>query len=212
VLVYWYRQTPAKLMNKEADINSDSLKMTLHNSSYTPNRDTHAYVSDLTNELATAGGYTAGGSTLTGAAITTVVANSWATARANSTAYAVGDVVRPATGNGFLYRCAVAGTTAASIPTYPITVGLTVVDGGVTWENIGSLITVFTTDAAVWAALQSSVSTIRYGVIADYTPVSNATRPLLVLIDFEANQSGAGGNFTVGPVAAAAGWLQIAVP
>lgn len=53
----------------------------------------------------------------------------WAAATAKS----VGNIVRPTVHNGYRYRCTVAGTTAGSQPTWPTTVGLTVVDGGVTW-------------------------------------------------------------------------------
>jgi len=55
-----------------------------------------------------------------------------------STAYAVDDTVRPTTANGFYYRCSVAGTTAGAEPTFPTTLGATVVDGGVTWVEIGA--------------------------------------------------------------------------
>lgn len=52
------------------DFVTDTIKMTLHTSTYTPNQDTHRYYTDLTNELTTAGGYTAGGATLAGKALT----------------------------------------------------------------------------------------------------------------------------------------------
>lgn len=39
-------------------------KVTLHTATYTPNATTHAVYADLTNELATANGYTNGGYTL----------------------------------------------------------------------------------------------------------------------------------------------------
>jgi len=51
-----------------------------------------------------------------------------------STVYAKGDIVAPTTPNGYLYRCTVGGTTAASEPTWPTTFGNTVVDNGATWE------------------------------------------------------------------------------
>jgi hypothetical protein len=40
---------------------TDTIKTALCNSTYAPNQDTHTFFSDVTNELATAGGYTAGG-------------------------------------------------------------------------------------------------------------------------------------------------------
>ena len=39
-------------------------------------------------------------------------------------------------GNGHLYRCTVAGTTAATEPAWPLTENATVTDGGVTWEEL----------------------------------------------------------------------------
>lgn len=51
-----------------------TLKMTLHTSGYTPSVVTggHSVAADLTNELATGGGYTAGGVTLTNVTVTAV--------------------------------------------------------------------------------------------------------------------------------------------
>jgi len=46
------------------DLLSDTIKATLHTSSYTPNIDTDEVKADATNELSTAAGYTAGGVTL----------------------------------------------------------------------------------------------------------------------------------------------------
>lgn len=52
-----------------------------------------------------------------------------AAVRANSTAYARGTVIRPATPNGFVYRVTTAGTTGGSPPTYPTVDGVPVTDG-----------------------------------------------------------------------------------
>lgn len=52
-----------QLGQKAIDIDSDTLKAMLVGSSYTPNQDTHAFKSDVTNEV-TGTNYTAGGVTL----------------------------------------------------------------------------------------------------------------------------------------------------
>lgn len=51
------------LCNKEIDLDSDTLKLMLTTSSYTPNQDTHQYKSSVTNEVSGTG-YTAGGATV----------------------------------------------------------------------------------------------------------------------------------------------------
>jgi hypothetical protein len=67
-----------------------------------------------------------------------------AATRANTTAYAKGDLLVPATPNSHLYVVTVAGTSGGSIPTYP-TNGSTVADGTATLKDLG-LITVAHTD------------------------------------------------------------------
>lgn len=51
------------------DLDGATWKLALLTSSYTPDRDTHDFYDDLTNELSTANGYTAGGVTLSGIAL-----------------------------------------------------------------------------------------------------------------------------------------------
>lgn len=54
-----------------------------------------------------------------------------------STAYLVGDVIRPAlVSNGFLYQCTTAGTSGSSQPTFPTTIGNTVSDGSCVWTCV----------------------------------------------------------------------------
>jgi hypothetical protein len=54
----------AKALNKEVDWDSDTIKVALLTSSYTPNQDTHDYLDDVSSFEVTGTGYTTGGSTL----------------------------------------------------------------------------------------------------------------------------------------------------
>lgn len=54
-----YGNVLLKALNKEVDWDSDTIKVMLTTSSYTPNQDTHIYKSSVTNEV-TGTGYTAG--------------------------------------------------------------------------------------------------------------------------------------------------------
>jgi phage-related protein len=57
---------------------------------------------------------------------------------AATTAYVVGDIVRPTYDNdtGFFFRCTVAGTTGANEPFWPTVIANTVQDGTVTWMAV----------------------------------------------------------------------------
>lgn len=174
------------------DFISDTLKAALLASTYTPNLDTHEVFSDLTNEV-TGTGYSAGGTTLASKTVTYTAANSWGTAAATTTAYAVGDVVRPAAGNGHLYRCIIAGTSGGSAPTWPTVSGQTVTDGTVTWAEIGRGITQLDAADPSWSS--ATISGIRYMAIYKSTG-TGSTSPLLWLIDFGADQAVTSGTFT----------------
>lgn len=192
-----YANTVLAMLNGELDTDSAQLRWTLHTSAYTPDRLTHDFVNDLTGELAAGSGYTQGGVTVAGTR-TLTVANSWTTQRANSTAYTVGTVVRPATGNGFLYRATNAGTTGASVPAFPTVVGQTVTDGsgpGVTWECVGSAVVVLDTADPSWPAF--SATGIRYAVLSDRTAGTAATQRLIAYIDLVSDRAGQGGAFTI---------------
>jgi hypothetical protein len=58
-----YAKAFLSAFNKEIDLDSDTLKVMLCTSSYTPSQSTHQYKSSVTNEV-TGTGYTAGGATL----------------------------------------------------------------------------------------------------------------------------------------------------
>lgn len=65
--------------------------------------------------------------------------NDWAA----STAYSVGNFVKPINENGYHYECTTAGTSGSSEPSWPTTPGQTVNDGTVVWtcrKHAGNLL------------------------------------------------------------------------
>lgn len=66
---HWYGLGLQKLVSGTIDLDTDTFKMMLTTSAYTPNIDTHDFRDDVTNEV-TGTGYTAGGATLAGVGVT----------------------------------------------------------------------------------------------------------------------------------------------
>jgi hypothetical protein len=64
-----YGNAVLNAFKKTMDLSSDTIKVMLCTSSYTPNQDTHDFKDDVTNEV-TGTGYTAGGATLTNKSLT----------------------------------------------------------------------------------------------------------------------------------------------
>ena len=54
----------AKALNKEVDWDSDTIKVALLSSSYTPDQDTHTYFNNVSSYEVTGTGYSSGGATL----------------------------------------------------------------------------------------------------------------------------------------------------
>lgn len=74
VTATWYGAAGLGMVSATAarrfDWVTDTIKTTLHTSLYVPNVDTHDFADDLTNEVATGGGYTTGGVTLASKTLT----------------------------------------------------------------------------------------------------------------------------------------------
>jgi len=168
-----------------SDYLSDDYRFALVTSAYTPNADTDDFWNDVVANEASGTGYTANGQTLTSKTLTYTAANSWGAQWAATTAFGGANniYVRPTTGNGFLYRATGSGTSGASEPTWPTTIGATVTDGTITWTCVGRAALVFDSANPAWTALTVA---FRYGVIYNRTPASDATRPLLGYVDFGA--------------------------
>lgn len=131
------------LWNKEIDLDTDSLKLMLCTSAYTPDQDTHRYKSSITNEVS-APGYTAGG--------------------------------------------AVVGSVAVS------------------YDTSGNVLSFDGADVT-WPA---STITARYGILYDSSPASDATRPLILYVDFGGNISSTAATFTMSWDAAGIGAVTLA--
>lgn len=188
---HWYAGGLSKILNKEVDLDTDTLKIMLLTSSYTPD-PAHDYQADLTNEV-TGDGYTAGGATLAGVSVSVVAAASLA-AWAGTTAYRVGQVRRPISSNGFIYRCIEAGTSGGSEPAWPTTVGETISDGTVTWACVGSHLLKLDATNPSWS---NSTITARYAVVVDTTPANPSANPVIGYCDFGENVSSSAGTFSI---------------
>jgi hypothetical protein len=190
----FYGKFFASLANKEIDFNSDSIKLALVTSGYTFDHDGHDYFNDITNEVVGTG-YTAGGAAVGSPNFSYVPANSWSVARANSTAYTAGQVVRTAAGNGFLYQALTSGTSGGSAPTWPTTIGGTVTDGTVTWACVARGALLLTGNNVSWPA---STLTARGAILYDASPATDATRPLIGYLDYGTDVSSTSGTFASG--------------
>lgn len=65
-----YNSFKMKIMDGSIDLDTDTIKVALVTSAYTPNQDTHDFFDDVTNEVSGTG-YTAGGASLASKAVTT---------------------------------------------------------------------------------------------------------------------------------------------
>ena len=65
----WYGEGLLNVAKGAIDLDTDTFKIMLTTSAYTPNQDTHNFRDDVTNEVMGTG-YTAGGATLSGVSVT----------------------------------------------------------------------------------------------------------------------------------------------
>jgi hypothetical protein len=192
------------------DMDTATVRLTLHAAAYSPNLATDDFFNDATNELTTASGYTANGVALANKVSGIVVANSWSKAHTVSTAWRLGEIVRPSSGNGFVYRCIVAGTGAGTAPTWPTVVGTTVTDGGATWACVGTRCYRFTSDPVVWSA-PFDAGPFQRAVLYIDTAGATTTDPLIAVASYGSTQTGQSGSWTITPDSGN-GWLALPLP
>ncbi len=173
-----------------------SVKCALLGASYTPLLNVDQFWSDISANEASGTGYTSGGAALASPTSTMTVANSWSTqwqaTHSYATAYAV---VRPTTGNGYLYRATATGTSSGSEPTWPTVIGAAVTDSGVTWTCIGTAITVLGATNPSWDATGGSL-TARYAAFYFNTGTAGTSR-LIGLVDQGSAVTATNASFTV---------------
>lgn len=191
---------------KLIDLPSDSLMCALL-ASYTVGATlaTATHVNDVITggvaaEVASGGGYSTGGVALSSVGWAVTAANSWGVTAATATAYNRGDIVIPASPNGYLYQAVVAGTSGGSAPSWPTVVGTTVADGGITWLNIGTSVTVLSAADITYTSSGGGFSAVA-GLVYDATPGSYSTDLVVSYFDFGGTLSASGG-----------GTIEITVP
>lgn len=97
----------------QMDFLSDTIKATLHTTTYAPNLDTNEVKADATNELTTANGYTAGGVTL---GTKTITYN----ATGNVTTLSAADFSWTASGGSLVFRYVVFWDDTPTVPADPL--------------------------------------------------------------------------------------------
>jgi hypothetical protein len=97
--------------NLRVDLDTDTVKVALVTSTYTPNQDTHAFFSDVTNEVSGTG-YTAGGATLASPVVTLDTTNDRVDFDAADTSWTTSTITARA---AVIYKSTGTGTTSPLI-------------------------------------------------------------------------------------------------
>lgn len=86
-----YNSFKGKIMDGSIDLDTDTIKVVLVTSSYTPNIDTHTQYSHITNQV-TGTGYTAGGATLANKSVAVDTTNDRAKFDADDTTWTTASI------------------------------------------------------------------------------------------------------------------------
>ena len=113
VSAFWYVNAFETMLNKEIDFITDDIACSLHTVTYVPNQDTHDFFDDLTNQLATANGYTNEDGTGTGK----LLAGKGHTNTLNVSSLDADNVVWTSSGAGFTARIAVLSDVTSNVTT-----------------------------------------------------------------------------------------------
>jgi hypothetical protein len=201
VTARWYTLGAGHFMTAEIDwlataVNNDDIWMALMVTAYTPAIDTDEFFNVIDgDEHGETGTYAAGGKIMT-IVDAAVVQDTAVSPRADTTAYVVGDLVRPSSANGYIYRCIVAGTSGTGEPSWTTSPGLDTEadDATLIWENVGTSYVKLDADNMQWAA---STLDADYGVIYAKGGTPGTDDFLIALIDFDGTETSSAGDFDV---------------
>lgn len=178
---------------------ADPVSLILLTNSYTPDIENDEFYDPGgsgigQDEVANGNGYTTGGESLS-SVVAALVDDAAAPAHATDTAYLVGDMVRPASPNGHVYQCIVAGTSDSSPPTWPTNRGEDVTDNTATWQEAGSSFVNVSADSPIqWT---SSSITARYGAIIADGSTPGTDDYVLIVVDFGQDEESDAGTFEI---------------
>jgi hypothetical protein len=113
VTAWWYVNAFETAFNKEIDFITDDIAVSLHTVTYVPNQDTHDFFDDLTNQLATANGYTNENGTGTGE----LMASKTHANTLNVSAFDAANTVWTSSGAGFTARIAAYSDVTTNVTT-----------------------------------------------------------------------------------------------
>ena len=222
-----YNAAFTSAFSKQMSVPSDTFKLQLHTSLYVPNKGTHRFQSDLSNELPAGNGYTVGGNVISGMAVNMINTNAVQTIPAQGAPFSItvsiGGVALTTTSiaagaTGATVQAAIAAlghvgvgnVTVAGNGPYAVTFGGTLGAQAITLMVMATgtgpvanttpgVGTFYITGGNVsWPnSTFIAPNAARYGVIVDTTPGSAATNPILGIVDFVTDQSPTNGTLSV---------------
>lgn len=133
-----YNSFKRDIMNGSIDLDTDTIKVLLVTSTYTPDQDTHTKRSDITNEVVGTG-YTAGGATLASPTVTADNTDNEGVFDANDTSWTVATITAR---GAVLYKSRGGAASADEIIAYIDFVSDKTSSGGtfqITWNSEGIL-------------------------------------------------------------------------
>ena len=141
VTAFWYGNG-VKHVATDTIWTTDTIKVALVGSGYTPDQDTHEFYTSVTNELATANGYTAGGTTLGSKTVTYDTATNQTRLDAADTVWTAtpGNTIGPAR-RAVIYKSTGTASTSPLLGwvDFGTDVSATGADFTITWDATGLL-------------------------------------------------------------------------